>query len=120
MAFEQYIIPEDQEHDPKISVNLFMALIGEYIRGYLTSSQVKSRIEEYLSAHQPEPVTLTTNSETDIDNLLSAIDGATTITEKLIVILTYRDVFDIAENSRVSLYGTQTELRARLNLTELD
>jgi len=117
MAFEKYIVPSG-DNDPKMAVSAFLGLMGEYIRGKLTSIEVIDCIEECLSAGHPSPVSLSSNEAADITSLLSDIDNESTLVDKLAIILEYRDVFDIAENKSISLYSIQSDLKTRLNFTE--
>jgi len=116
MSFEQYILPEND--GPKLAINLFMSLLGEYVRGEITAAEAKTYIEEALTSDNGgDAVTLDASDITDLNAIVSSIDAAVGAAAKELVILEMRDVFDIAENSDVTLYSTRAALKVRLNFS---
>ena len=123
MAFEKHILI-NQERDsssiitrdtePKITVSLFMALLGEYIRGEITEPQLKLFIEEALTQNNRGiPHTLDGHCITDIDMIISTLDSLETAPDKLLYAFQFRHVFEIAE-TECSLYSTEAEVKTRL------
>ena len=106
MAFEKYVLPDFDE--PKMATHLFRALMGEYIVAQKTKNEVLLAVEEHLG------VTLTTNEKSDLQALMTAIDGETAPEEKRRVADEAYRVLVIAE-SDVTMYETKTKLRTRLS-----
>lgn len=108
MAFEKYILPAPD--NPRCSIHLLRALIGEYITGNLTKLQALEAIEEHVNA------SLTVNEKSDLQAWMTAIDAETTLHEKRNVAdETYR-VLVIAEHApKVTTYDSAAKLKARLS-----
>ena len=123
MAFEKHIYINKsrdttsivvKDTEPKITVSLFMALLGEYIRGSITSAQLKLYIEEALTqsnrgiSHPLDPHCIE-----DIDTIIVTLDGLPDAPNKLMYAFQFRHVFEIAE-TECSLYSTSAEVKTRL------
>lgn len=109
MAFEKYVIITNPE-DPKMSLHLFRALIGEYIEGQKTKSEILASIEEHLG------LSLSGDEASDLQALMVAIDGETKPEQKRNVADDAYRVLIIAEHhGDVSMYDTKAKLRTRLN-----
>ena len=106
MAFEKYVLPDFDE--PKMAAHLFRALIGEYIVAQKTKNEVLLAVEEHLG------LTLTTDEKSDLQDLMTAVDGGSSPEEKRSIADEAYRVFIIAE-SGLTMYGTKSLLKARLS-----
>jgi hypothetical protein len=107
MALEKYL----GHSTPHLATSPFFGLLGEYVRGKITSSQVKENVSLSLYGE-----TLDEDCITDIDNILASIDAASGFAEKMAIITAIRDVMDLAEFNRSNLYQTSAEIKTRLGL----
>jgi len=104
MAFEKYIIPENE--DPKMPCHLFMALLSEFVGGKKIQDDILAVIASYLG------VTLSTEEAQDIKLVISNIEAETgTLNKRSYSEDLYR-VIILAEHG--VWYETQAKLRARL------
>jgi len=108
MSFEKRIIPENPESS-RISSHLFRAIFHEYILGKLTDSECFQYMGECIGED------LTVDDQVDIKTIMSQIDVAETIPDKMAIIDEHYRVMLIAENPRISLYKTAEEVRERLS-----
>lgn len=110
MAFEKYIFPSATLGEPRMSLHLFRAILGEYIAGKITKTQARAAIEQHLG------LVLTTNEVNDLVSVMTAIDGETGFLNKMVKAEDLYRVLVIAEfSSEVTLYNTKAKLKARLS-----
>jgi len=106
MAFEVYILP-DSSTDPKMPVHTFVAIIHEYIAGQ------KSKVESLAAIEARLGVALTNDEKSDLQALMTAIDGESTTSDKKALADTLYRVLILAEDG--VYYTTKALLKARLS-----
>ena len=107
MSFEQYVLPENEE-GPKLNTHMFRAVLQEKIEGQKNNAECLAAVEAQLD------VTLSADDISDLQVLLTAINGASTIPDKMAIAdETYR-IFILAE-SGVEWYDTRAKIKARLS-----
>lgn len=111
MAFEKYIIPEDDEQK-NMALHLFIAILSEYLNGKKSASEAKTAIESYLET------TLSTNETSDIVASIAYIDAGSDNADKLGRLDELYHALVCAAHD--TWYNSLTLLRARLNWSEPD
>lgn len=107
MAFERFIVPDENQGDPKMAIHLFVAILAEYLAGEKNASQCQTAIETWLG------VSLDTNEVQDISDTITYIDGGADLVNKKARLDEVYRVCIIAEHG--GWYGTQASLRTRLS-----
>lgn len=111
MAFEVYVLPDEVTPGefPKLNIHMWRAVIQEYLDGEKTGSECRTAIEEQLG------VSLRTDDVTDVNNILSYINGGSDLANKMKRADEPYRVFVLAE-SGCSWYDTRAKIRTRLSL----
>lgn len=95
--------------DNNLPVIPFISLLGVYSRGGIDSDGVKSNIEAALED------TLTADEITDVNMILSTIDGFTTDAEKSDYIFKVFHIFNLAEYDVMPAFNDRATVKAALD-----
>lgn len=100
---------------PKIPIDGFQAVLGEFARGKLNQSQALTNMGALSGDAQGNPVTLDTLEQQEAGDLVTKINNASGVANKVAVTTEIRDVLMLGELGCPS-YDTTAKLRTSLGV----